>query len=136
MTDEVSTLGRVSALTLLVPDVPAAKRFYEDVFGVPAVFEDDVSAALQLDNLVLNLLQEAEGAELVSPAQVADRAAGARFQMSVWVDDVDAVCAQLRHRDVELLVGPVDRPWGMRVATFTDPAGHSWEVAQALESGS
>ena len=33
---------------------------------------------------------------------------------------------------VVLLTGPVDKEWGMRVATFVDLAGHSWEVAQAL----
>ncbi len=136
MTSGVATLDRISAISLFVPDVPEARQFYEDVFGAPVVFEDEVSAALKLDNLVVNLLQESEGAGLVQPAPVADRGAGARFQLSVWVPDVDAVCAQLRAKGVELLVGPVDRPWGMRVATFTDPAGHSWEVAQALEGGS
>ena len=52
-----------------------------------------------------------------------------RFQLSVWVADVDAVCAQLRERGV-VLNGPVDRPWGMRTANFVDPAGHGWEVGQ------
>jgi len=30
---------------------------------------------------------------------------------------------------VGLLNGPVDRPWGMRTASFTDPGGHIWELA-------
>jgi hypothetical protein len=34
---------------------------------------------------------------------------------------------------VVLLNRPVDRPWGMRTASFTDPAGHIWEVAQDLD---
>ncbi|WP_344152924.1 VOC family protein [Nocardioides koreensis] len=121
-------------MSLFVEDVPEAKAFYQDVFGVPVVYEDEVSAALKFDNLLINLLQSSEGAGLVEPAPVADRSAGARFQVSIWVEDVDAVCAHLRDRGVTLLVGPVDRPWGMRVATFTDPAGHSWEVAQGLEA--
>ena len=58
----------------------------------------------------------------------------ARFQLSIWVDDVDAVCAGLEKRGVTLPTGPVDKEWGMRVATFVDPAGHSWEVAQALDA--
>jgi uncharacterized glyoxalase superfamily protein PhnB len=45
---------------------------------------------------------------------------------------VDAVCALLEQRGVTLLTGPVDRVWGMRTATFTDPDGHSWEIAQEL----
>jgi uncharacterized glyoxalase superfamily protein PhnB len=33
---------------------------------------------------------------------------------------------------VSLLNGPLDRPWGVRTATFTDPDGHIWEIAQEL----
>ena len=28
--------------------------------------------------------------------------------------------------------GPVDRPWGVRTASSTDPAGHVWEVAHSI----
>jgi hypothetical protein len=31
--------------------------------------------------------------------------------------------------------GPADREWGMRTATFTDPAGHIGEIAQELPGG-
>jgi lactoylglutathione lyase len=46
------------------------------------------------------------------------------------VDDVDAVCADLIARGVELLNGPMDRPWGIRTASFMDPGGHIWEIAK------
>jgi len=134
MGTDVTTLGTISAMSLFVDDVQQAKGFYQDVFGVPVVHEDEVSAALKFDDLIINLLQDSEASGLVEPAPVAGREAGSRFQLSVWVEDVDAVCAHLQERGVTLLVGPVDRPWGMRVATFTDPAGHSWEVAQGLET--
>ena len=45
---------------------------------------------------------------------------------------MDAVCAELARRGVQLLNGPMDRPWGIRTASFTDPAGHIWEIAQDL----
>ena len=32
--------------------------------------------------------------------------------------------------DVELLNGPLDRPWGVRTASFSDPGGHIWEIAR------
>ena len=128
-----SRLTGISAMSLFVEDVLEAKAFYQEVFGVPVVFEDDASAALKFDNLIVNLLRSTEAAGLVEPGVVADRDSGSRFQLSIWVEDVDAVCADLERRGVKILVGPVDRPWGMRVATFTDPAGHSWEVAQGLE---
>jgi hypothetical protein len=33
---------------------------------------------------------------------------------------------------VALLNGPMDRPWGVRTASFTDPAGNVWEIAQPV----
>jgi lactoylglutathione lyase len=48
------------------------------------------------------------------------------------VDDADAVSADLAKRGVELLNGPMDREWGVRTASFTDPDGHIWEIAQKL----
>jgi uncharacterized glyoxalase superfamily protein PhnB len=46
------------------------------------------------------------------------------------------VCTELARRGVELLNGPLDREWGMRTASFTDPDGHIWEIAEKVpESG-
>src|SRR5215467_8758226 len=122
------SLTDVGALSLFVEDVQAAKTFYREVFDVPVVFEDETSACVRFDRLLVNLVEASSAQELVEPAPVARRDAGSRFQLSIFVDDVDTVCAELEQRGVTLLVGPIDRPWGMRTATFTDPAGHSWEV--------
>ena len=47
------------------------------------------------------------------------------------LDEVmDALCAELVSRGVKLLNGPIDRPWGIRTASFMDPAGHIWEIAK------
>ena len=35
----------------------------------------------------------------------------------------------LKSRGGELLNGPMDRPRGIRTASFRDPGGHIWEVA-------
>ena len=63
---------------------------------------------------------------------MAGRDAGSRYQLTIGVDDVDAVCAELAQRGVTLLNGPMDRPWGIRTASFTDPGGHIWEIAHNL----
>ena len=49
--------------------------------------------------------------------------------LTVNVPDVDAVCAELADRGVPLVNGPMDRPWGIRTASFRDPSGQIWEVA-------
>ena len=129
-------LQKISAISLFVEDVAASKAFYQEVFGVDPVFEDAVSVAFKFDKLIVNLLHVGSAGEIVEPGAVAAREAGSRFQLSIWVPDVDAVCVELRKRGVKLLAGPIDRPWGMRTANFVDPSGHSWEVAQRIGQGS
>jgi catechol 2,3-dioxygenase-like lactoylglutathione lyase family enzyme len=121
--------GRIGAITLFVEDLAAAKRFYREVFGLPVTFEDQDSVVFDFGNTVINLLATSAAHELVEPASVAAREAGVRLQLTIEVADVDATCAELARRGVELLNGPMDRPWGVRTATFRDPGGHVWEVA-------
>ena len=126
------SLAHVSAISLFVEDLQTAKSFYEAVFGVDVVFEDETSVCVKFDQLFVNLLLNASAQQQVEPAPVAGPESGSRFQLSIWIDDVDAACAALEELGVTLLTGPVDREWGMRVATFTDPDGHNWELAQQL----
>ncbi|MGH3496204.1 MAG: VOC family protein [Nocardioidaceae bacterium] len=121
--------GSIGAITLFVEDLSAAKAFYQDVFGLPVVYEDDDSAVFGFGNSIINLLKTSAAAELINPAPVASRDAGSRLQLTLQVDDVDAMCAELTTRGVTLLNGPMDRPWGIRTASFTDPGGHIWEIA-------
>jgi catechol 2,3-dioxygenase-like lactoylglutathione lyase family enzyme len=120
----------ISTITLFVEDLPATKQFYQDVFGLPVHFEDSESAVFNFGNMLVNLLKVSAAPELIEPAAVGRADAGARFQLTINVDDVDAVCAELAKRGVELLNGPIDRPWGVRTACFRDPAGHVWEIAK------
>jgi catechol 2,3-dioxygenase-like lactoylglutathione lyase family enzyme len=122
--------GRISAITLFAEDLAATKQFYVDVFGLPVHYEDDVSAVFDFGNTLINLLQTTEAPGLIEPAKVADPEAGARAQFTLEVDDVDATCAELAKRGVTLLNGPMDRPWGIRTASFRDPGGHIWEIAK------
>ena len=126
MTDGVKG---VSAITLVVEDLAAAKRFQETVFGKPLVFEDESSAAYDFDGVVVNLLVATSAPELLAPATVAPADSGQRFVLTVDVDDVDAVCARLAADGISALNGPMDRPWGIRTASLRDPAGHVWEIA-------
>ena len=131
MTARVPLTG-VGAITLVVEDLAAAREFYARVFGAPVVFEGPTSTVHDLGTLLVNLLDASAAPELVAPGTVGAPGGGFRSQLTIWVPDVDAVCADLRARGVELLNGPVDRPWGQRTIAFTDPAGHLWEIAQEL----
>jgi catechol 2,3-dioxygenase-like lactoylglutathione lyase family enzyme len=120
----------IGAITLFVEDLEAARRFYREVFRLPVKFEDDDSTVFDFGNTIVNLLKTEAAPELIEPAAVASPEAGSRLQLTIEVDDVDATCAELAARGVELLNGPVDRPWGVRTASFRDPGGHVWEIAK------
>jgi catechol 2,3-dioxygenase-like lactoylglutathione lyase family enzyme len=130
-----ASLKSVGAITLFVEDPRRSQSFYEQVFELPVIWKDEDSAVFRFENTIVNLLRIPAARDLIAPGAVASREAGSRFQLTIWVDDADAVCAELATRGVELLNGPMNRDWGMRTASFTDPDDHVWEIAQKLPEG-
>ena len=121
-------VGGIRAITLFVEDLAETKRFYGEVFGLRVVHEDGDSVVFDFGNALVNLLRSEAAVELVEPAEVGEPG-GVRAEFTIEVDDVDALCVELRARGVDLLNGPMDRPWGLRTASFRDPGGHVWEIA-------
>ena len=62
----------ISNITLFVEDLPATKKFYQEVFGLPIHFEDPDSAVFNFGNTLINLLKVTEAPDLIGPAKVAD----------------------------------------------------------------
>ena len=124
--------GSITAITLFVDDLAATRAFYLEVFGLPILFEDEDSAVFRFDNTMINLLTSSAAVSLVDPAAVASPDTGSRVQLTLDVENVDATCTELAGHGVALLNGPMDREWGIRTASFRDPGGHIWEIAQPL----
>ena len=120
----------IFAVTLFVKDLDGTKEFYQRVFSLPIDYEDANSAVFKFGSTLINLLRISEAYELVEPAKVATGDDESRFVFTIPVDDVDAMCAELAQRGVTLLNGPMDRPWGIRTASFKGPAGYIWEIAK------
>lgn len=119
----------IHAITLFEEDLVAARQFYNEVFGWAVLFEDANSCVFKIGTTHINLLKIESVSELISPARMANREAGVRLVFTIQVENVDAVCAELAAQGVKLLNGPMDRPWGIRTASFMDPGGHIWEIA-------
>ncbi|PPK94745.1 putative glyoxalase superfamily protein PhnB [Kineococcus xinjiangensis] len=130
-----ATRNGLAALTLFVEDLGSVTGFYRDVLGLQMLFDDEDSSVFGLAGTMLNVLAVDAAAEVIAPADAAPIGASAQMMLSLFVEDVDATCADLRERGVALLNGPVDRPWGKRTAAFTDPAGTVWEIAQDIPNG-
>jgi catechol 2,3-dioxygenase-like lactoylglutathione lyase family enzyme len=124
----------IGAMTLFVRDLGRTKTFYQEVFGLPALGEEEDSVMFRFKNILVFLHKDPAGPEQPAGAVLGEALKGAG-QFAIIVDDVDAVCAELDKRGVELLSGPVNRDWGMRTVTFADPAGYIWEIAQEMPGG-
>jgi lactoylglutathione lyase len=127
------SLKSINVITLFVEDEQRSKEFYERLFDVTGADEGHGTIIFQLDNLFLRLLNrnEAEG-EMLGQVPLAEPGSGASVQLAMFVDDADALCAELIERGVPIVYGPVDRPWGVRSAGFRDPDGHLWQFGSDL----
>jgi catechol 2,3-dioxygenase-like lactoylglutathione lyase family enzyme len=128
-TETAETANRVFAITLFTDDLAESKRFYRGAFAMPIVHEDPASVAFAFPNIIVNLVQVDEAPELIAPAAVGAAGTPARMMLTLQVEDVDRACERLRALGVDLLNGPLNRPWGPRTATFADPSGHCWELS-------
>jgi catechol 2,3-dioxygenase-like lactoylglutathione lyase family enzyme len=122
----------IGAMTLFVPDLDRAQRFYQDVFGLQPQATGEDTAMVRFKNMYV-FLHKAATAQEPLPEILGEAHKGVG-QFAIIVGDVDAVCSELARRGVKLLSGPADRPWGMRTVTFADPGGHIWEIAQEIPS--
>lgn len=127
------SLKSVDVINLFAEDFAKTRSFYQEILGLPFAFENENHAVFKVENLIVSLWDASAAPDLIAPAALADPEAGSRFVLAVSVDDADAACDELAQRGVVLLNGPVDRPWGVRTASFTDPAGHIWEISQDLD---
>jgi catechol 2,3-dioxygenase-like lactoylglutathione lyase family enzyme len=100
-----------------------SKLFCQDVFGLPVTYEDENSVLLKFGNTLIKLLTIPAAGELIEPGVVAGRQAGSRFQLAIWVDNADAVCAELA-RQGDPAEWPDGPGMGQCTAIFTNPDGH------------
>jgi uncharacterized glyoxalase superfamily protein PhnB len=131
MTSQIQTAfeGGLFAVTLLTHNLIESERFYGQALGLKKVWGDDVSAVFKVGNTMINLLSDTQSEELLSPAKPASRDTGVKSVFTLRCADVDGTVTQLRAAGVEILNGPIDRPWGVRTASFQDPSGNTWELA-------
>ena len=131
------SLQRMNVITVFAEDLVETKAFYEKVLGLEVLGEEKnefgPSVVFKLGNIMINLAHVTAGPDFCAPGAVATRGEGARVVLPAAVENVDEACAELARLGVPLLDEPRDRPWGIRCASFVDPAGHIWEIVSDLD---
>lgn len=129
-----SWANEVNAITLFVEDIDNTRKFYIDQFGLTLFFEDSVSIVFKVGNLLINFLKVSAADELIAPAKVGSGKSDSLMVLTIYVKDVDVKYTELKAHGVDFLLAPLDRPWGVRTANFTDPGGYIWEIATPIDN--
>jgi predicted enzyme related to lactoylglutathione lyase len=116
---------RLELISIPVTDVDRAKEFY-----VQAGFNADHDHRVSDDIRFVQLTPPGSKASIALGQGLNEMEPGSLEGLQVVVDDIDAACADLADRGVE--VSDVsDFPWG-RFVFFADPDGNRWAVQQPI----
>lgn len=107
---------------LMVEDVALVSAFYRTHFGFKLLFESDWYVHLQsAEDATVNLAILDSSHETIPEDARNGRAAG--LLLNFEVPDVDAVHAELKSKDLPILLPLKDEPFGQRHFITRDPAG-------------
>jgi catechol 2,3-dioxygenase-like lactoylglutathione lyase family enzyme len=124
---------RLSVITLGVADLKRAVEFYEGTVGWKAAEGPPGIAFFDLGGLVFSLYPHADMAKDMKVEPNISRDAIYRgFALAHNVaseEEVDAIFSFLRDKGAKILKEPEHVFWGGYSGYFSDPDGHSWEVA-------
>jgi catechol 2,3-dioxygenase-like lactoylglutathione lyase family enzyme len=111
---------------ILVRDMAAMRRFYEDVLGLPLIRE--LSPGWIEYQVGGNTLALARPSRTAGDPPTPKGSASLQLAFKVTVPEVDQCAAELSRQGVALLSPPTDQAFGHRTLFFRDPDGNLLEV--------
>lgn len=113
------TVKRIVA-NIATTDPAAARRFYHDVLGLDLLMDMGwIATHGSSEEMAVQISFMSEGGS-GTPAP----------DISIEVDDVDAVLAAMREAGFAIEYGPADEPWGVRRFYVRDPFGKLVNILQ------
>ncbi|MFE0019102.1 VOC family protein [Mesorhizobium sp. NPDC059054] len=113
------TVKRIVA-NVATADVSAARRFYADVLGLDILMDHGWIATYGNGERMTVQVSFAEQGGADTPVP----------DLSIEVDDVDAVLTGMKKAGFAIEYGPADEPWGVRRFFVRDPFGKLINILQ------
>ncbi|MGO8946328.1 MAG: VOC family protein [Ktedonobacterales bacterium] len=128
-------ISKAETIALFVHDLDECTAFYRDTVALPFKGSDPGLVTFDLpDGLMLVLLSPEGAAEVLGTDVTALKLEGGpRGYIAVSVVDVNGTYEELKAKGVTFVQLPTDKPWGLRMAHFTDPEGNLWEITQPID---
>lgn len=121
-------MRRIDYVIQYVESLEHSVNFYRDVVGLTVRIEGDGYVEFDMENTKFSLFERSGLPNLI------DREGGNApcGEIGFLIEDVDAEADRLERLGVEILRGPMDRPWRERTLHIGDPDGNIIEFAQKL----
>ncbi len=119
---------RVDYVIQYVESLGRSVAFYRDVIGLKVRIEGDGYVEFEMENTKFSLFERSKLPGLIGRG-------GGRppcGEIGFLIEDVAMEAERLKGLGVEILSGPVDRPWRERTLHIADPDGNVIEFAQKL----
>lgn len=129
MTQSPTALGRIRGLdytVIIARDMPAMRRFYEDVMRFPV--ERELGPTWIEYRIGSNILTLARPHIAKDDAPTPKGAASLQLAFRVAPPDVSRCEEELRAAGVAIVSPATDQPWGHRTMFFRDPDGNLLEI--------
>jgi len=121
-------MPRLDYVIHYVASLERSVAFYRNVIGLAVRIEGDGYVEFEMENTKFALFGRSKLAGLIG-REGGEPPCG---EIGFLIDDVDGEAERLRGLGVEILSGPVDRPWRERTLHIADPDGNIIEFAQKL----
>ncbi len=120
---------------LSVTDAKAAVTYYSSVFGTEPVLQLNMP-----DGRVMHCEFRVGGARFFLSEELPEHGGtpspaslgGTTVAIHLYVDDCDAMTAQMKNNGATIVMEPADMFWGERFARVRDPFGHEWGITTHL----
>jgi len=120
---------KYTAVVISVADVAAARKFYEELFGLE-VYQDHGRNLCFTCGLAL---QQDFGRLVGLPQEKVQRQSN-NIELCFEERDFDGFLEKLkRYPGIRYLGGVIEQDWGQRVVRFYDPDGHLIEVGEEMK---
>jgi catechol 2,3-dioxygenase-like lactoylglutathione lyase family enzyme len=120
------TIRAIDYTVIFVRDMPAMRRFYEDILGFPLLRE--LSPGWIEYQVGGNTLALAKPSLTATDAPTPTGSASLQLAFKVSAPDVNRCAYELVRQGVNLVSPPTDRSFGHRTLFFRDPDGNLLEV--------
>lgn len=123
---------KMGYVILYVENLEKTKRFYGELLGLELKSEFGTYIEYNTGATVLSFNTREDVRELTGLPIPDGVRKEQTFELGFVTDEVEAVVEHLRKEGVSIIMEPVEKPWGQKVAYVEDPDGHYIEICTPI----